>query len=91
MRIGLLFHKKSMIDPYINNVILSQLDTYFMASCITVEPEKNWVEKKAVVCVWHGLKSQLFLLFSLFLLLFIGLTALFYTIHGSYGTILTTF
>ena len=34
---------------------------------------------------------QLILLFSLFLLLFMGLTALFDTIHGSYSTISTNF
>ena len=38
-----------------------------------------------------NLKSQLILLFSLFLLLFLGPTTLFETIHGSYCTILTDF
>ena len=35
------------------------------------------------MCVWHSLKSQFFLLFNLFLLLFIGLFAI---IHRSYYT-----
>ena len=43
------------------------------------------------MCVWQKLKSQLILLFSLFLLLFMGLTALFGTIHGSHCTISTNF
>ena len=38
-----------------------------------------------------GLRNQLFLLFNLFLLLFMGPIALFGTIHESYCTILVTF
>ena len=38
-----------------------------------------------------SLKSQFFLLFSLFLLLFIGLIILFGTIYGSHYTISATF
>ena len=43
------------------------------------------------VCVWDGWNFKLFLLFSLFLLLFIGPIALFRTIHRSHYTILATF
>ena len=38
-----------------------------------------------------GLKSQLILLFSLFLLLFMSITAFFGIIHESYSTILGNF
>ena len=38
------------------------------------------------MCIWYNLKSQLFLLFSLFLLLFMDLIALFGIIHGSHCT-----
>ena len=38
-----------------------------------------------------GLKSQLILLFSLFLLLFMSITAFFGIIHESYSTILANF
>ena len=44
-----------------------------------------------LVCIWLCLKSQLILLFSLFLLLFMDSTALFGTIHGSYYTISANF
>ena len=43
------------------------------------------------VCVWQKLKSQLILLFSLFLLLFMGPTVLFGTIHEYYCTISVNF
>ena len=43
------------------------------------------------VCVWQKLKSQLILLFNLFLLLFISSIALFDIIHGSHCTILANF
>ena len=43
------------------------------------------------VCVWQKLKSQLILLFNLFFLLFMGLIALFGTIHGFHYTILVNF
>ena len=45
------------------------------------------MSKPNEVCVWHG--CQFFLLFGLFSLLFIGLIALFGTIHGSHYTIST--
>ena len=44
-----------------------------------------------IVCVWQKLKSQLILLFNLFLLLFMDLTVLFGTIYGSYCTISVNF
>ena len=48
----------------------------------------NWLTK----CVFDSkLKSQLILPFNLFLLLFMGLTTLFSTIHGSYCIISTNF
>ena len=43
------------------------------------------------VCLAQNLKSQLILLFSLFLLLFMSPIALFGTIHGSHCTILANF
>ena len=43
------------------------------------------------VCVWQKLKSQLILLFSLFLLIFISLIALFGIINGSHYTISANF
>ena len=43
------------------------------------------------VCVWQKLKSQLILLFILFLLLSMDIIALFGTIHESYYTILANF
>ena len=47
---------------------------------------------KHIKCAFgSNLKCQLILLFSLFLLLFMGLTTLFGTIHGSYCTILANF
>ena len=44
-----------------------------------------------LVCVWLSLKSQLILLFSLFLLLFMDSIALFGTIHEFHCTILANF
>ena len=44
-------------------------------------------KSRGLVCVWLQIKTQLILLFNLFLQLFMGLTALFGTIHGSYYTI----
>ena len=41
--------------------------------------------------VWQKLKNQLILLFNLFLLLFMRLTALFDTIYGSHYTISISF
>ena len=43
------------------------------------------------VCVWQKLKSQLILLFNLFLLLFISSIALFGTIYGFHCTISVNF
>ena len=43
------------------------------------------------VCVWQKLKNQLILIFSLFLLLFMGATAFFGIIHRSYCTISANF
>ena len=43
------------------------------------------------VCVWQKLNNQLILLFSLFLLLFMGFTILFGIIYRSYCTISTNF
>ena len=40
-------------------------------------------ENALLMCIWQKLKSQLILLSNLFLLLFMGSTALFGTIHGS--------
>ena len=44
-----------------------------------------------LVCIWQKSKSQLILLFSLFLLLFMDPTALFDTIYGFHCTISTNF
>ena len=55
---------------------------------------KNFYQgfKMSMQCAFGiGLKSQLFLLFSLFLLLFMSLIILFGTIHKSYCTISATF
>ena len=42
-------------------------------------------------CVWIEIKIKIILLFNLFLLLFIGLIALFGIIHGLHCTISTNF
>ena len=44
-----------------------------------------------LVCVWQKLFLPLILLFNLFLLLFMGPTALFGTIHGSHCIIATNY
>ena len=53
---------------------------------------KKKKKSKLIECAF-GMKwkIKIILLFNLFLLLFMGLTALFGTIHGSYSTISTNF
>ena len=58
-----------------------------------IHPKPNQLPLYAhMKCVFGvGLKNQLFLLFNLFLLLFIGLIAFFDTIHRSHCTVSATF
>ena len=54
--------------------------------------ERYWQSFEATkVAFGIGLRNQLFLLFNLFLLLFMGSITLFGTIHRSYCTISVTF
>ena len=51
----------------------------------------NFSHNSHVACAWQKLKSQFILLFNLFLLLFIGLTTFFGTIHGPHYITTTNF
>ena len=56
-----------------------------------ISPQEQYWVKLTKYAFSNGLKSQVFLLFNLFLLLFICPIVFFGIIYGSYGTILATF
>ena len=69
---------------------------YATSNCIAISDFKKKKKKKGSrvifsVCLVLASKVSLFLLFSLFLVLFMGLIALFSTIHESHYTISDTF